>query len=110
MKKLQETPEYKELRKKYENDIEDLKKKKGLKSDKASLIFDGGNVDKMLFPFAGDLKNVFASLTPLTFKSSSTNFEDADLKLEKLKLSLEKLPSKTLKLDNMEIKLNTKEN
>ncbi|WAC40424.1 M56 family metallopeptidase [Pedobacter sp. SL55] len=40
---LQKSPEYKELREKYEKDIEELKKKKGISSDKAFLIFDGSN-------------------------------------------------------------------
>jgi len=35
LKKLQDSPEYKELKKKFDKDLEDLKKQKGIKEDKA---------------------------------------------------------------------------
>lgn len=43
LEELQKSPEYKELREKYERDVEELKKKKGISTDKAFLIYDGLN-------------------------------------------------------------------
>jgi len=40
---LKNSPEYKKLREKYEKDLEELKKKKGITTDKAFLIYDGSN-------------------------------------------------------------------
>jgi bla regulator protein BlaR1 len=44
LKKLQNSPEYKELKKKFDKDLEELKKQKGIKDDKANLKIDA-NVD-----------------------------------------------------------------
>ena len=74
-KKLHDSPEYKELQKKFENDVKELKKQKGMKDDKAFLIFDGGNLDKLFTPLAGDLKNVFANIAPLTFNAVELNLK-----------------------------------
>ena len=74
-KKLHDSPEYKELQKKFENDVKELKKQKGMKDDKAFLIFDGGNLDKLFTPLAGELKNVFASITPLTLNAVDVNLK-----------------------------------
>ncbi|TKC05724.1 peptidase M56 [Pedobacter polaris] len=84
LKKLQESPEYKELRKKYESDLEELKKKKGIKTDKALLLFNGDNVDKVFLPFTGDLKTAFAATLPLNFKSADLGFETLNLNFETL--------------------------
>ena len=105
-KKLQNSPEYKELQQKFDKDIKELKKQKGIKEDKASLTFDGENLNKLFVPFAADFKSAFVATLPLQFKATDFNFEGSNLKLEKLKSLLEKFPSKTLKLDHMEIKLN----
>lgn len=43
MDELKNSPEYKKLREKYEKDLEELKKKKGITTDKAFLIYDGTN-------------------------------------------------------------------
>lgn len=43
MNELKNSPEYKKLREKYEKDLEELKKKKGMTTDKAFLIYDGSN-------------------------------------------------------------------
>ncbi len=43
MDELKNSPEYKKLREKYEKDLEELKKKKGITTDKAFLIYDGSN-------------------------------------------------------------------
>ena len=43
MDELKNSPEYKKLREKYEKDLEELKKKKGINTDKAFLIYDGSN-------------------------------------------------------------------
>ncbi|MDQ8006251.1 MAG: M56 family metallopeptidase [Pedobacter sp.] len=40
MEELQKSPEYKKLREQYEKDVEELKKKKGISSEKAFLIYD----------------------------------------------------------------------
>ena len=105
-KKLQNSPEYKELQQKFDKDIKELKKQKGIKEDKASLTFDGENLNKLFVPFAADFKSAFVATLPLQFTSTDFNFEGSNLKLEKLKTLLEKSPSKTLKFDHMEIKLN----
>jgi len=41
MDELRNSPEYKKLREKYEKDLEELKKKKGISTEKAFLIYDG---------------------------------------------------------------------
>ena len=46
-----------------------------MKDDKAFLIFDGGNLDKLFTPLAGDLKNVFASIAPLTLNAVELNLK-----------------------------------
>jgi len=40
LKKLQNSPEYKELKKKFDKDLEELKKQKGIQDDKVNLKFD----------------------------------------------------------------------
>ena len=77
IKKLQESPEYKELRKKYDNDLQELKKKKGIKTDNSILIFDGSNLDSMFSGLDKNFLNTLASTPPLTFKA-------IDFKLETL--------------------------
>jgi bla regulator protein BlaR1 len=72
MKKLQESTEYKELRKKYDSDLEELKKKKGIKNDKVFLFPEDLNLNNL----SGELKSVFATTLPLTFKSFDFKFED----------------------------------
>jgi bla regulator protein BlaR1 len=57
LKKLQESPEYKELRKKFDKDLEELKKQKGIKTDKAYILFDSNS---------GDLK-ALSSLNAFSF-------------------------------------------
>ena len=56
IKKLQESPEYQELKKKFDKDIEELKKQKGIKTDKAFFKFEGGE--------STDFKQLFSSLKP----------------------------------------------
>jgi len=41
MEELKNSPEYKKLREQYEKDLEKLKKKKGISTDKAFLLYDG---------------------------------------------------------------------
>ncbi len=49
LEKLQQSPEYKELKKKFDKDLEDLKKQKGIKEDKTSLKLDvNADVQKAL--------------------------------------------------------------
>ena len=43
MEELQNSPEYKKLREKYEKDVDELKKKKGISTEKAFLIYDGNS-------------------------------------------------------------------
>ncbi len=43
MDELRNSPEYKKLREKYEKDLEELKKKKGISTEKAFLIYDGSS-------------------------------------------------------------------
>lgn len=43
MDELRNSPEYKKLREKYEKDLEELKKKKGMSTEKAFLIYDGSS-------------------------------------------------------------------
>lgn len=109
-KKLHDSPEYKELQQKFEKEVKELKKQKGIKDDKAVLLFDGGNLDNLFTPLAGDLKNVFASIAPLQFKSLELNLKDSKLNLDDLKSLVEKSPNKTLKLNNMQVKLKTLKN
>lgn len=43
LEELEKSPEYKQLREKYEREVEELKKKKGISTDKAFLMYDGLN-------------------------------------------------------------------
>ncbi|MNR34944.1 hypothetical protein D3C85_1527550 [compost metagenome] len=47
LEELEKSPEYKELREKYEKEVEELKKKKGISTDKAFLIYDPSNAMKL---------------------------------------------------------------
>ncbi len=55
MKKLQESPEYKELKKKFDKDLEELKKSKGIKTDKGNLQFGLNNLNSISFKSAANL-------------------------------------------------------
>ncbi|MFA6277344.1 MAG: M56 family metallopeptidase [Pedobacter sp.] len=108
MKKLQDSPEYQELRKKYEKDIEELKKAKGIKTDKAFLLFDSNlDVQKAFLPLTAKL----STITNLKLNTSNAFLETPSLKLEKLNnLKLDAAPLK-LELDKaFELKLKNKEN
>lgn len=76
MKQLQESSEYKELRKKYNEDLQELKKKKGMKADNSTLIFDGSDLDGMFSRLDKDFLSKLASTPPLTFKAIDFKFEN----------------------------------
>ena len=66
LEELQSSPEYKKLREQYEKDLEQLKKKKGISTEKAFLIYDGSNpmqVTALPAPSAEAVKTVFASVS-----------------------------------------------
>ncbi|MEE1945408.1 M56 family metallopeptidase [Pedobacter sp. KR3-3] len=79
-RKLQESPEYKELRKKYESDLEELKKKKGIKTDKTFLMFDTNNtIDLSFLPSTKAFESYFTytTLKPMVLDSKNTfKFEE----------------------------------
>ncbi|RZK51634.1 MAG: hypothetical protein EOO87_17180, partial [Pedobacter sp.] len=89
-KKLHDSPEYKELQQKFEREVKELKKQKGIKDDKAVLLFDGGNLDKLFTPFATNLKTTLATTLPQQFKSLELNLKDSKLNLDDLKSLVEK--------------------
>lgn len=63
LKKLQSSPEYKELREKYERDLEELKKKKGISTDKTFLLFENGqHISKVFLPKT-EKTNVLAAVS-----------------------------------------------
>ncbi|RZK20461.1 MAG: peptidase M56 [Flavobacterium sp.] len=66
LEELQSSPEYKKLREQYEKDLEQLKKKKGLSTEKAFLIYDGVNPMQVasLPAYANQpIKTVFANVS-----------------------------------------------
>ncbi len=86
MRRLQDSPEYQELRKKYENDVEELKKKKGIKSDKTFLLLDGNTeILKAFLPSKGAPLKVFNTKSEefqalkLMTKSEASDFQFKNL-------------------------------
>lgn len=66
LEELQSSPEYKKLREQYEKDLEQLKKKKGLSTEKAFLIYDGTNpmqVASLPAPSNEVVKKAFANVS-----------------------------------------------
>lgn len=87
MKQLQESSEYKELRKKYENDLQELKKKKGIKAGNSPLILDGSNLEGVFSSLDKDFL-AFASAQPLNFKATDFKFENLSPMFEAISIPL----------------------
>lgn len=105
-KKLQESPEYKELRKKYESDLEELKKKKGIKTDKTFLLYDTNNtIDLSFLPSTKAFDTYFAytNAKPMVFDAKNT------FKFEELAPKFNEVFKNSFKMEG-DIKVDTKTN
>lgn len=81
---LQNSPEYKKLREKYEKDIEELKKKKGITTDKAFLIYDSSmpiQVANLPLAIIEPIKEVFVNVPAKTNLKIENCVEPAVIRL-----------------------------